>query len=478
MGSRWVYAVSSLVFLIPCYWQPRIQAGDLSSHIYNSWLSQLIESGRMQGLVLVRQSTNVLFDLILGGLFKVLGPEAAQRIAVSLAVLTFVWGSFAFIGAVAGRRPWHLLPCIAMLAYGWVFHMGFFNFYLSMGLCFWGIALVWNWSGRRLAMAAPVFALAYTAHALPVVWALCLVGYLPIARKLAPRLRVYLIAGSLVAMVLLHAAIGGTMVSQWSPQQINLTTGMDQVWVFDAKYFVVLVGLVLAWGLLFLNLIQRSGPRQVLLGIPFQLCAISAAGVFILPTTVLIPGFQHSLAFIAERMSLGVGVCVCAVLGAARPKRLETCVLVLVAVVFFAFLYRDERALNSFEDRMQDTVAKLGPAQRVISAMHDPEPRLNAMVHMIDRVCVGHCYSYANYEPTTGQFRVRAEAENPYVAHTYAQSWALQVGLYVVRESDLPLYEVDLDENGTMVLKELKAGVRCGSREWDPLSETLPAGST
>ena len=100
------------------------------------------------------------------------------------------------------------------------------------------------------------------------------------------------------------------------------------------------------------------------------------------------------------------------------------------------------------------------------------------MVHMIDRVCVGHCYSYANYEPTTGQFRVRAEAENPYVAHTYAQSWALQVGLYVVRESDLPLYEVDLDENGTMVLKELKAGVRCGSREWDPLSETLPAGST
>src|ERR1039457_1291581 len=150
IGSKWVYALVSLLFLIPCYWQPRIQGGDLWSHIFNSWLSQLIESGRLQGLVMVQQTTNILFDLILSGLFKVVGPEAAQRIAVSLAVLTFVWGAFAFIGAVGGRRPWHLLPRIGMLAYGWVYHMGFFNFYLSLGLCFWGLSIVWDWSARRM----------------------------------------------------------------------------------------------------------------------------------------------------------------------------------------------------------------------------------------------------------------------------------------------------------------------------------------
>src|ERR1039458_1249031 len=476
MGSKWVYALASLLFLVPCYWQPRIQSGDLSSHIYNSWLSQLIESGRLQGLVMVQQTTNVLFDLILSGLFKVVGPEAAQRIAVSLAVLTFVWGAFAFIAAVGGRRPWNLLPSIGMLAYGWVYHMGFFNFYLSLGLCFWGLSIVWDWSARRMAMAAPVFVVAYVAHALPVVWTGGLLGYLLIARNLAPRQRVYAIAAALAAMVLLHVAIGRTMVSRWSPQQINLTTGAGQVWVFDAKYYAVMVGLLLLWGLLFLNVIHRSGARQVVSGIPFQLCVISAAGVFILPTTVLIPGFHHSLAFIAERMSLGVGVCVCALLGAARPKRLEMYGLALVAMVFFGFLYRDERALNSFEDRMQDTVAKLAPGRRVISAVEDPELRVNALAHMIDRVCIGHCYSYANYEPSTGQFRIRAETQNPYVAYAYEQSWGLQVGVYVVRESDLPLYQVDLDENGKMVLKELKAGVPCGSTEWDPLSETLPAG--
>src|SRR5690348_12501054 len=99
--GRWIYALVSMVLLAPCYWQPRLQAGDLSSHIYNAWLAQLIESGRADGLLLVRQTTNILFDLILGGLFRVLGAEGAQRVAVSIAVLTFVWGAFAFINRVS-----------------------------------------------------------------------------------------------------------------------------------------------------------------------------------------------------------------------------------------------------------------------------------------------------------------------------------------------------------------------------------------
>src|SRR5579872_2379334 len=147
-GSRWFYVLVSIVLLAPCYWQPRVQAGDLSSHIYNAWLAQLIESGRVQGWVIVSQTTNILFDLMLSGLFKAFGAEPAQRISVSIAVLVFLWGAFAFVCAVSRNRSWHLLPCIAMLAYGWVYHMGFFNFYLSLGLCFWTLALLWE-SSRK-----------------------------------------------------------------------------------------------------------------------------------------------------------------------------------------------------------------------------------------------------------------------------------------------------------------------------------------
>jgi len=59
---------ASILVLVPCFWQSRIQAGDLSSHLYNAWLAQLIERGQAPGLSLARQSNNILFDLVLSGL--------------------------------------------------------------------------------------------------------------------------------------------------------------------------------------------------------------------------------------------------------------------------------------------------------------------------------------------------------------------------------------------------------------------------
>src|SRR3989440_5382699 len=96
------YVPISILVLLPVYWQPRVQAGDLSSHIYKAWVAQLIETGQTQGMVIVKQTTNILFDLMLSTLFPMGGAELAQRLAVSIAVLTFVWGAFRFVGPVAG----------------------------------------------------------------------------------------------------------------------------------------------------------------------------------------------------------------------------------------------------------------------------------------------------------------------------------------------------------------------------------------
>ena len=458
-----VYVPLSILLLLPVYWQPRVQAGDLSSHIYNAWLAQLIETGRTEGLEIVRQSTNVLFDLMLGGLFRLFGAELAQRISVSIAVLTFVWGAFRFVSVASGRRAWHLLPSIAMLAYGWVFHMGFFNFYLSLGLCFWALSLMWDWKPRAIAWAAPLAVLAYAAHALPVVWAGGLLVYQWIARRVSPRNRVYITAGWLLALVVLHIATGQTMMTRWSPQQIKMSTGADQVWVFDGKYYIVLFGLLLVWGLLFLDLVRGSGTQQVVSSIPFQFCVISAAAVFILPTTIHIPGFQHKLVYIAERMSLGVGVCVCALLGGAIPKKFERYALVALAAVFFGFLFRDERILNTIEDRMDRVISALEPGQRVISAIDDPDLHVFAVTHMIDRACLKRCFSYANYEPSTTQFRIRARRQNPIVTANYDDSWRMQAGTYVVKASDAPLLQLFRDDTGQFLVRTLKPGSECGS---------------
>src|SRR3954453_7088480 len=62
------YAMVSAGLLVPCYWQSRIQAGDLSSHIYNTWLAQEIAARHIAGVAIVPQSTNVMFDWMLAGL--------------------------------------------------------------------------------------------------------------------------------------------------------------------------------------------------------------------------------------------------------------------------------------------------------------------------------------------------------------------------------------------------------------------------
>jgi hypothetical protein len=464
-GRRlWFYAGLSLLIVLPCHWQPRIQAGDLSSHLYNAWLAQLIESGRAEGLVIVRQTTNILFDLVLDGLFRLFGAEAAQRITVSAAVLVFVWGAFTFASEASRRRPWHLMPCVGMLAYGWVYHMGFFNFYLSMGLCFWVLAAAWRPTRIRVAAAAALMVLAYTAHALPVVWTMCLLAYLWMARRVMPRRRVALTASFLISMLGVHVFVASTFVSRWSPQQISLSIGADQTWVFGVKYYLVLAGLLLVWGLLFLDLLHLRGMRRTVLGIPFQLCILSAATVVALPDTILIPGFHHNLVYIAERMSLGVGICMCALLAAARPRYWERIGMVGLAGIFFVFLYADERALNRFEDGMQGVVAQLPPGKRIVNSVADATSRTNSVTHVLDRVCVGRCFSFANYEPSTAQFRIRTVRRNPFVVDSYADSWALQSGTYVPRESDLPLYQIDLDNRGGLVIKPLKAGTLCGKK--------------
>ena len=471
--GRIQYLLASLVLLTPCYWLPRIQAGDLSSHIYNAWLAQLVEGGRLEGLKIAGQTTNVLFDLILGGLFRFAGPEIAQRAAVSLSVLVFVWGAFAFVSVVAGRRAWHLIPAAAMLAYGWVFHMGMFNFYLAMGLGFWAMALGWRPHPRRLALAAAILAVAYTAHALPVAWSLGLLAYAYAARRLTLDGRAWLLGSAALGLVFLHLAMGRLLAVHWTASQFSLASGADQAWVFDGKYYLAAVALLLLWVSLFANLLRLLGGRQIVTSIPFHLSALSAAAVCILPTTILIPGYRHALVYIAERMSLGAGICVCALLGSAPARAFQKYALLGTAAVFFAFLWHDERALNRFEDGMTGAIAALQPMERVVSPFVDPELRVNALAHMVDRACLERCFSYANYEPSTAQFRVRAAPGNWYVAGNYGDSWDLQNGKHIVRREEAPLIRIAFDSSGRWEAETLKEEVLCRSISWDVLRNRM-----
>src|SRR5262249_26128776 len=141
-----------------------------------------------------------------------------------------------------------------------------------------------------------------------------------------------------------------------------------------------------------------------------------------------------------------------------------------LAVFFFGMLYRDEFWLNRFEDRLQAVVGQLPSNQRVVTAIGDSTMHINSFAHMIDRVCIERCFSYANYEAGTAQFRVRATRPNPIVAATYLDSWRMQTGIYVVQERDLPLYVIRLNDEEKMEVRLLRAGERIGMQD----RKTLP----
>src|SRR6266704_3528938 len=151
------------LLLLPCVWHRRIEAGDLASHVYNAWLAQLIEKGQAPGLYLSNQWNNVLFDVVLLRTAKLVGFPAAQRIIVSVCVLIFFWGVFAFVRTITERPPWFLTPCIAMLAYGYSLNMGFINYYLSLGLACFGLAILRRGSGFAWIAGALIALLAMLA---------------------------------------------------------------------------------------------------------------------------------------------------------------------------------------------------------------------------------------------------------------------------------------------------------------------------
>src|SRR5262249_33997829 len=158
-----------------------------------------------------------------------------------------------------------------------------------------------------------------------------------------------------------------------------------------------------------------------------------------------LPQYQHALAFIADRMALAMAIAVCVLISAARERRYMYYIAGVVGLVFFGMLYADESALNAMEDRVQEAVAQLPAGQRVISGIGAPSLRVNPLDHMVDRVCIGRCYSYANYEPSTAQFRVRVVGPSPLVISNYEDSFKLQSGGYVVQQRDVPLYQLIAD---------------------------------
>jgi hypothetical protein len=453
-----------IALLIPCFWQPHIEAGDFASHLYNAWLAEQVQRGTLPGLTLAHPATNVLGDWGLEGLSNAFGPDWAARVMAALAVQIFFWGAFSWITVLHDRHPWIVVPFLAMLAYGLIFRFGFLNFYLSAGLTLCLMALLWHSRGIRFYIALPVALLAFLAHPLPLVWGLLALAYVAIAERLDGKMRVLLLPTALALLILIQTALTALFPNRWSlaqfvdPVGILGLVGAGQFWIYGSKYLIIVAASLLLWSALFLERVDQKG----MLSDPIvHLWSLNIASFVLLPFGIQFPNYSFGLLFISERISLFVAILFCAVIGGCRYGRGMTRLSAVVAAAFFTFVYMDERAMNLVQAQIGALLAGLPPGQRVVVALRDTgSNRLNGLVHIGSGVCLGHCFDYANYEAATGQFRIRAAGPNSFVAPTMKLVGEMESGQHIVTPAEAPLYSVCPSTNPSQqfVLRKLEAG--------------------
>ncbi|QOY87144.1 hypothetical protein [Paludibaculum fermentans] len=432
----------------------------MSSHLYNAWLGTEILAGRADGLELASPTTNVLFDRILLQLTLMGGSSLAEHLSVPLAVLILFWGAVAWIRSASGSSEWTFLPCVAMLAYGWAFHNGLFNFYLSSGLAFWALALAWNPKPPKLAAAAALLAVAYVAHAIPVAWCCGVLAYVWIARRLPERYALWLPAAAIVAVLAGRVLIDLRYKTLSTFHQILEMSAIDQVWVFGPKYIAPATVLGMLWGFLLLRLLYTWPMKKFLGNVLVQLCAVMSIAILVAPTRVELGGYRMALSFITERMTLPFAVLICVMLSQVPPLKWQKIGLAAVAVLQFSFLYVDTRALNWWEDQVAAAVRPLPQGTRVVCSLHDWTSRTILWSHPLERPCIGHCYSYQNYEPGSLAFQVQAKAPNRIVMHDPVDTAYAGRGDYAVKSRDLPLYQVMPCPDGRLCAKPMVEGER------------------
>ena len=460
--QRWALILgASAAVLIPCYWHKHIEAGDLGSHVYNAWLAELVRHGQLPGLWIAPQWNNIAFDLLLSAFRKIFDWAWAEKLAVSVCVLTFFWGVFTLVSAAARRAPLFLMPAIAIVAYGWTFQQGFINYYLSLGLSFFALAILWRGVGRERLAALAFVPLIFLAHPLGLVWLAGAAAYLIAAEEL-PRYRLLLFGAAALFVVSVGLFVQHRYFVYKSNHPLYLYNGADQIVLYSRLYKVLAVAVVLFVLLTLASELRKRREDQefkeagiVLL----QLYLILQALVLVMPFGVFLPGYKAPLTFLPHRLTTLSAVLICGLLALTRPRKWQLFAYAAAAVLFFSLLYRDTGIINDMEGQSERLVSTLPFGQRVLFTIRNSDLRVN-IAHFVDRACIHHCFSYGNYEPSTGQFRVRAMPGNGAVMSEVPDVWRMENGVYDVTPNDLPAYEIyRCGEKGREVcLRSLQAG--------------------
>lgn len=444
-GRAAVIALVSVILLVPCFWLPRIEAGDLGSHSYNAWLTSLVHQGKAPGLWIAHQKNNILFDVLLSRLGGLTGFVVGERIAVCAVVLVFFWGAFSLVTVIGRGTAWFLLPLLIMLSYGWTFHAGFFNFYLSLGLSFIALAIFLRARGFVYLYVLPLVPLIWMAHPLGLFWLAAVASYVLLSKLLQSQWH-WLLAGTAVTcMIPIHIYLSRRYSVLWWQGHYYDLLGMDQI-VLGERYRLLAITLALTIvGCVVLQMFQTRGQRRHVgdfFPLPVQLYIVVVFGVLLLPDVVWLPQYEEPISFISSRFTLAIAVLGCGALGALRTRVLLVVLSSGVALAYFTFVYQDAANTYAMEAQAESLIARVPQNSRILTTIF-PFRGFRVFVHHVaDRACIGHCFNIDNYEPASAAFRLRAQTDNRIVVSNMRDANHMMLGDYIVRSEDLPLWQI------------------------------------
>jgi len=442
-----------VVSVVPCFWAERAGTGDLLSHVYNVWLVQQIKAGQAPGLSLATTHTNILFDVLLDHLVAWFGFGMGTKLGLAIAVVIYTGGQIALWRAVAPRGWRAVSPLALMFSYGWLYAIGFVNFYIALGLGYFAIALLWKGRPTRsqTALVAALLLLGWTAHFVAVLMVVAVIGYFVIAARLSARgTRLWFLVAALFLLA------GHAFLRLYGNEQYAFRPqwrfGPEQVWLFSDRYASFAAAVALLWAIALVVLIRRKRSSILSDRVPQVYVLVALAGIFA-PFGVRWISYSVTLGLLPGRITAIAAVFGCAIAARAEFGRRVLIAGSLVTLAFFALLYGDTRRFNRAEAEIESVVHQLPRGSRIVSDLDWPESRVH-MWHLIDRACIGYAYDFGNYEAASGHFRIRVEPGNTLLTWVPPEIDPVATAV-LLRDKGIPVYEIYDDEEGHYHAREL-----------------------
>lgn len=455
----WI-AVLLAASVVPCFWTERAGTGDLLSHVYNVWLVQQIKAGHTPGLSLVATHTNIFFDVMLDHLVVWFGFGMGTKLGLAIAVLIYTGGQIVLWRTVAPRGWKAVSPLALMLSYGWLYAVGFTNFYLALGFGYYALALLWNAprTPRKYGASFAFLAAAWLAHFVAVLMVVAILAYAIVAERLSSsteqlrpgaehiaRRRMLVLFGATAAII----GFGHVFLRIYGHERYDFQPqwrlGTDQVWLFSGQYGWFATAFALVWAIGLAVLIWRKR-AEVLTDRVLHIYAVVALVAMLAPWGIRWISYSVTLGLLPPRITAIGAVFGCALAARAQLDRRVAIFTGIVALAFFALFYRDMREFNDAEADIEHVVQQLPPGARVVSDVDWPVGRV-PIWHMIDRACIGHVYDFGNYEASSGHFRIRTQRENTFL--TWVPPEVDPVGTAaLLRGTGIPVYEIYDDDEG------------------------------